>query len=314
MSQACSFFLRVTCANGRLRSWLRHEQQSSAAALTTFTHNRAQRQKTARAGSEVRVEPQGEVPDELLPQPELFTLYDEEPGGRRPDSLAESGPPLVWVGPAGCRGTAVPSLALANLGGGSEMVDSSALSWLVDHTLNRRALLTWPSCRSRTRRELRGWRRGRGRKERGGRRSCPRLPPLVLFLPTQLALGDLIIISMAGAWFDIGYIFIRQSWWLSGNFLSFYVCKDLGSEVDSPALARRLRRLMSTGGDDFWKMLVCSALCLVPRRFLALASVYGGSWKNSSFFFVKVDTDSIWELTSGKCLVFLRNVWFDSGY
>ena len=36
----------------RLRSWWRHEQQSIAAALATFTHHSEQRQKTARAGEE----------------------------------------------------------------------------------------------------------------------------------------------------------------------------------------------------------------------------------------------------------------------
>ena len=40
-------------------------------------------------GEEVRVEAHGEVPEELLPQPELFSLYDEEPGGRRPPCLGE---------------------------------------------------------------------------------------------------------------------------------------------------------------------------------------------------------------------------------
>ena len=43
----------------------------------------------ARAGREVRVEPHGEVPEEPPTQPELFSLYDEEPGGVRPASLAE---------------------------------------------------------------------------------------------------------------------------------------------------------------------------------------------------------------------------------
>ena len=41
-----------------------------------------------RAGEEVRVEAHGEVPEEPLPQPELFSLHEEEPGGSRPP---------VWV-------------------------------------------------------------------------------------------------------------------------------------------------------------------------------------------------------------------------
>ena len=72
----------------RLHLWWRHEQQSIAAALATFTHHSAQRQKTARAAGEVRVEPQGEVPEELLSQSELFELFGKEPGGARPDRLA----------------------------------------------------------------------------------------------------------------------------------------------------------------------------------------------------------------------------------
>ena len=40
----------------RLRSMLRHEQQSIRLALATFTHHSAQRQKMARAGERVRVE------------------------------------------------------------------------------------------------------------------------------------------------------------------------------------------------------------------------------------------------------------------
>ena len=37
----------------------------------------------------MRVEPDGEVLKEAPPQPELFSLHDEEPGGRQPASLAE---------------------------------------------------------------------------------------------------------------------------------------------------------------------------------------------------------------------------------
>ena len=39
----------------RLRSWWQHEQQSIAAALATYSHHSAQRQKTARAGEWGRV-------------------------------------------------------------------------------------------------------------------------------------------------------------------------------------------------------------------------------------------------------------------
>ena len=54
--------------------------------------------------------------------------------GRRLAVLKEAGPPLQCV-LSGCPRTTVPSLALADLGGGSEVVDSSALGWLVDRSL-----------------------------------------------------------------------------------------------------------------------------------------------------------------------------------
>ena len=69
----------------RLRSWWRHEQQSIAAALAT-----SRGQRKARAGEEESdVHHTAEVRTTPLPQPVLFSLYDEEPGGRRPASLAE---------------------------------------------------------------------------------------------------------------------------------------------------------------------------------------------------------------------------------
>ena len=99
-------FLRVTCCamdlsgqptsgaaqrrkQRRLRSWWRHKQLSIAAAMATFQHHSAQRQKTAKAGEAVRVAAHGEVPEAPLLQPVLFSSFDEEPCGRRPASLAE---------------------------------------------------------------------------------------------------------------------------------------------------------------------------------------------------------------------------------
>ena len=40
------------------------------------------------------------------------------------------------------------------------------------------------------------------------------------FLPAQLALGALNIISMPSSWFDSGHIFSRLSWWLLGRPLA----------------------------------------------------------------------------------------------
>ena len=75
----------------RLRSWWRHEQQSIAAALATFTHHSALReQKKARAGEEEsEVHNTAEVRKTLPPQPEFFSLYEDEHRGKRPPSLAE---------------------------------------------------------------------------------------------------------------------------------------------------------------------------------------------------------------------------------
>ena len=74
---------------------LRHEQQSIRMSLATVMHHSYKVHteygalrglKTAtRAGEEGREERQRPPP----PQPELFQLYDEEPGGRRPTSLVE---------------------------------------------------------------------------------------------------------------------------------------------------------------------------------------------------------------------------------
>ena len=75
----------------RLRAALRHERQSIAMALAEMSHHTAPRGlRMARAGEEGR-----EEHDALRrqrpppPQPELFQLYEEEPGGRRPTGLVE---------------------------------------------------------------------------------------------------------------------------------------------------------------------------------------------------------------------------------
>ena len=78
----------------RLRQFLRHERLSVAMALAEKLHHTSRGQRFARAGEEGREE------DDALrrqkpppPQPELFQLYDEEPGGSRPACLvAPRGP------------------------------------------------------------------------------------------------------------------------------------------------------------------------------------------------------------------------------
>ena len=78
----------------RLRSWLRHERMTVAMALAEKLHHSAQRPEMARAGEWGRERTlrrrSGTSP---TPQPELFSLYDEEPGGTRPERMPTlSGP------------------------------------------------------------------------------------------------------------------------------------------------------------------------------------------------------------------------------
>ena len=74
----------------RLRSWWRHEQQSTAAALATPLHHSSRGQRKARTGEEEsETKFTAKFRTTPPPQPVLFSLYDEEPGGRRPASLAE---------------------------------------------------------------------------------------------------------------------------------------------------------------------------------------------------------------------------------
>ena len=82
----------------RLRSWWRHEQQSIAAALATSLHHSSRGQRKARAGEEEsETKYTAKFRTTPPPQPVLFSLYDEEPGGRRPASLAEPPGPLERV-------------------------------------------------------------------------------------------------------------------------------------------------------------------------------------------------------------------------
>ena len=74
----------------RLRSWWRHEQQSIAAALATFQHHSSRGQRKARAGEEEsETKYTAKFRTTPPPQPELFQLFEEEPGGLRPTGLVE---------------------------------------------------------------------------------------------------------------------------------------------------------------------------------------------------------------------------------
>ena len=74
----------------RLRSWWRHDQQSIAPALATSLHHSSRGQRKARAGEEEsETKYRAKFRTTPPPQPVLFSLYEQEPGGRRPASLAE---------------------------------------------------------------------------------------------------------------------------------------------------------------------------------------------------------------------------------
>ena len=82
----------------RLRSWWRHEHQSIAAALATSLHHSSRGQRKARAGEEEsELHCTAKFRTTPPPQPVLFSLYDEEPSGRWPASLAEPPGPLERV-------------------------------------------------------------------------------------------------------------------------------------------------------------------------------------------------------------------------
>ena len=82
----------------RLRAYLRYARMSVAMALAESTHHTSRGQRFARAGEEGR-----EEHDALRrqrpppPQPELFQLYEEEPGGSRPPCLGDPRGPQEQV-------------------------------------------------------------------------------------------------------------------------------------------------------------------------------------------------------------------------
>ena len=74
----------------RLRAYLRYARMSVAMALAESTHHTSRGQRFARAGEEGREEHDAlrrQRPPPL--HPELFQLYEEEPGGSRPPCLGE---------------------------------------------------------------------------------------------------------------------------------------------------------------------------------------------------------------------------------
>ena len=74
----------------RLRSRLRHERMSVAMALAEKLHHIAQRPEMARAGEEEsEMKYTAKFWTTPPPQPELFQLFEEEPGGGLPAPLSE---------------------------------------------------------------------------------------------------------------------------------------------------------------------------------------------------------------------------------
>ena len=74
----------------RLRQFLRHERLTVAMLLAETNHHAAPRgQSKARSKEEVRIARHDHDPEQPPPQPELFQLYEEEPGGFRPPCLGE---------------------------------------------------------------------------------------------------------------------------------------------------------------------------------------------------------------------------------
>ena len=77
----------------RLRSMLRHDRMTVAMALAEKLHHSSRGQRMARAGEEEsETKYTAKFRATPPPQPVLFSLYDEEPGGGRPEAFAEPRP------------------------------------------------------------------------------------------------------------------------------------------------------------------------------------------------------------------------------
>ena len=77
----------------RLRSMLRHERMFVAMALAEKLHHSSRGQRMARAGEEeCDMKHTAKFRTTPPPQPVLFSLYEEEPGGGRPEAFVEPRP------------------------------------------------------------------------------------------------------------------------------------------------------------------------------------------------------------------------------
>ena len=77
----------------RLRSMLRHERMTVATALAEKLHHSSRGQRMARAGEEEsEMKYTAKFRTTHPPQPVLFSLFEEEPGGGRPEAFVEPRP------------------------------------------------------------------------------------------------------------------------------------------------------------------------------------------------------------------------------
>ena len=79
----------------QLRQFLRHERLTVAMLLADMNHPAAPRGQTKARSGEGRKRDalHGRVPGDPPPHPELFKLFDEEPGGEWPEAFAQPRPP-----------------------------------------------------------------------------------------------------------------------------------------------------------------------------------------------------------------------------
>ena len=132
--------------------------------------------------------------------------------------------------------------------------------------------LEWPSWMVRG---LRGWRRGRGRGKRGGRRRCPRLP-LVLFVPAQLV----------GHYFHARCL-VRQ--WI--HILTSVLVAFGATPCIRQSIARCWVLLRSTRTTVFWETTQCFRISAMLGTTVGTCTASEAFWTIFPFLFVKEDSD-----------------------
>ena len=83
----------VRWRQGRLRQFLRHERLTVAMVLSEKKHHTSRGQRTDRTGEGgIETNNTATIGETPLPEPDLFHLFEEEPGGERPEAFAEPRP------------------------------------------------------------------------------------------------------------------------------------------------------------------------------------------------------------------------------